>query len=318
LVIVSRLQPLALRHELAVEPELAVKARYVLSQVISSKTASIYERYFNKFAQSCSCKSVPALPATVEDVARFFVSLPQTYTARAMKLLRTVIRMRHLRCGFADPTQSSSVDAAIEERLRTQGVAKRTKILFFEDFLRVIESIGTRSISDLRDRAIFLCAYFGALQLQHLQTLRVERTAPTKHGLALYFDVGNRPAIHLTRLPQIRFCPVSALQIYVNAAGIHHGSAFIDCHGNRPRRSTALSRQALQDIVHKRCENAGLIDPTSYRTASFLPSFVVAGHEAGLRMSELIVRSGMQSESVELYRQYARTNRPTAGSYLGF
>lgn len=314
----SRLQTLADHYGLHVEADLAEKASFILSQAVGEDTCECYAYRFGIFQAWCEENRALWFPARDADVARFFMAIPPQYGATSLRLIRTAIKMQHLRAGFTDPTTSPCVRAAIEERLRTLGTARPSPVLYFEDFLHVVHCIGTASVRALRDRAIFLCAYLGALHCRDLIKMRAERIIPTSEGLDLYFHRANRPVIQLRRLAQVRFCPVAALQAYKCLADITHGPIFVRCDAKGAIGPNPLYPNTFNLIIAERCMNAGLAHAEQYTTRSLFGGFLVTGHEAGLRTNELMVRSGLRFNAVERYKKFARSKSPLPGAYVGF
>jgi len=223
-----------------------------------------------------------------------------------------------LRSGYPDPTGASCVKASIKERRRTLGAAREV-ILRFEDFLYVVDRIGTASLRDLRDRTILLDAYFGPMRMHELQSVRAERMAPSEDdGLDLFLEARKERRVHLQRLPQIRFCPVSATQTYLRVAQITAGPIFVDLRDWPKLPAEPVCHTSIDRMIHARCAAAGLPNASAYTLDSLWKGFFVSGHESGMRISEMLVRSGVTSETARRFKKYARSKRPASGAHLGF
>lgn len=313
----SRLALLATDAQLVVEPELLEKAHLVLRHVESEGTSGMYDWFFGKFRAWCNRKGMGCLPASACTVERFFLELDARYEAQSLKHFRTAIRMRHLRNRHPDPTTGGVISATIEARLRTGTVSHR-KVLYLEDLFHVVDTIGTSGLADLRDRALLLNGYLAPLQLRHIQNLERERIVFRADDMLFYVNDRRRTAVALRRGADTRFCPVANLHTYLRCAGIESGPVFVECRYGEPRRTSGLRIPSLLKILRTRFAAAGLDDVRDYTTDSLLAGFVVSGHEAGVRITDLMVRTGLKAASVERYRKFVRSNHPLPATYLGF
>lgn len=305
----TRLDLLAEQHGLAVDQELIAKAREVLRNSLSPATVLGQDARFSVFEGWCRDNNRCALPADKATVTTFFLATMGRYTAGSMEGLRATIKMRHLRSGLADPTTSDIVKAKIDERRRELGDPKK-KILYLEDLIAAVNSIGASSIRDLRDRALLLTAYLTPLRVSAIEALCREHILFRANDMLLYLR--DDRVISLPRMRNEWPCPVAAMHLYLKTAEITSGPVFIGCKGKRPSRQFAMGSGRLGKIVRRHCKAAGLPDSNEYVAASLFSGFVVSGYEADMRITDLMVRANLNERAVQRYARYRRRQSSTS------
>jgi len=138
--------------------------------------------------------------------------------------------------------------------------------------LRQILAPIPNDLRGLRDRAVLLTGFAGALRRSELAAIRVEQLEKTERGLRLTLPQTKGAQTEAVTVPlpygQTELCPVRALSAWQDAASIRSGSLFRriwlprkarpDQPPPRPRiGSLALTPWAVAEIVKARAAAAG-------------------------------------------------------------
>ena len=127
----------------------------------------------------------------------------------------------------------------------------------------LVAPLGNRLI-DVRDRALILIGFAGALRRSELVALDIDDVAEDADGLVLTIrrsKTDQEAEGEIRGLPygsHPATCPVRAWRAWIDASGIDAGPAFraVDRHGRM--RSTRLSDRAVADMIKRRAAAAGL------------------------------------------------------------
>ena len=165
------------------------------------------------------------------------------------------------------------------------------------------------TLSGLRDRALLLVGFAGALRRSELARLQVGDVAVTPEGLRLVVrqaktDQEGRGLVKGIRYGEQRLtCPVRSLRDWCRAAGIDEGPIFrgVDRHGNVA--GSALSGRSVARIVKRAARRAGL-DPSQYSGHSLRAGFTTQAARAGT--PERIIQRHTGHKDLRTLRTYIR------------
>jgi integrase len=227
------------------------------------------------------------IPASAETVARYLAA--HAGTLRIATLVRRIasISKAHQARGVPNPIRSELVRTTLRGIRRTRRCAQRqAKPLLREDLLLVLEAMG-EGLKDIRDRALLLIGFAGALRRSELVSLDVADVAHVRRGITLHLrhsktdqtGRGDRIAIPYGRS---RCCAVLALDAWLGASGITEGAIFrpVDRHGRV--HGGRLSGEAVSIVVRERVAATGL-DPVGYSGHSLRAGFATSAAQAGVQ-----------------------------------
>lgn len=230
---------------------------------------------------------VYALPADPNDVKAFLVDQREPLPP-AKPLALTTLRLRASAIGYMhrlarlpSPGQAVEViETLTGYRRASTELPQPKRPLRLELLARVVAAIGTETLSDLRDRAILLLGFAGALRRSELAALEAHHVEIVetleRRGLRLRLprSKGDRAGMGATVIVPAGttdLCPLAAYQAWVRAAGITQGPVFRRVHVQpQPKRlpegwtpSVKPGKNALDDgsiarIVKARARQAGL------------------------------------------------------------
>jgi integrase len=192
---------------------------------------------------------------------------------------------------------------------RIHGSAQhQAKPLLRDDLLLVLDAMG-EGLKAIRDRALLLVGFAGALRRSELVGLYVADVEPVRQGVIIHLrrsktdqeGQGQKIGIPFGRS---RWCPVAALDAWMTASAISEGPVFrpVDRHGRV--RAGRLSREAVSTVIKQRTASAGF-DPGRYSGHSLRAGFVTSAAQAGVATWK--IRAQTRHASDAMLARYIRT-----------
>jgi integrase len=248
---------------------------------LSSNTQRAYQSDLREFERWGG-----SIPASPEVMASYLADRADTLGVATLVRHLASISKAHEARGYANPTRSELVRATLRGIRRVKGCAQReAKPLLRDDLLLVLDAMGD-SIKDMRDRALLLIGFAGALRRSELVGLDVGDIEHVRQGIILHLrrsktdqdGEGRKIGIPFGRT---RWCPVAALDAWLTASGIAEGAIFRpgDRHGRM--HGARLSGEAVSLVVRERVAAAGL-EPTLYSGHSLRAGLATSAAQAGV------------------------------------
>ncbi len=212
-----------------------VAARAYALHAKADNTRRAYRAGVRAWCAWCDRHGLPCLPARPEDVVAFLAAERGTGLAvNTIDLRRAAIRYLHFIAGCAVPTAEAQVAetmAGIHRDAANRGDMPSRKLAATADVLREILVHIPSDLPGLRDRALLLVGFAGALRRSELAAIRVEHLESRERGLRLTIprSKGERAGKAVTvAIPYgtTTLCPVRALRRWQEAAGITEGAVF--------------------------------------------------------------------------------------------
>jgi integrase len=227
-----------------------------------------------------------SIPASAETLAAYFAARADTLAVASLVRHVASISKAHKARGVPNPCASELVKATIRGIKRTRGCAQReAKPLLRDELLMVLDSTD-EGLKDIRDRALLLIGFAGALRRSELVGLDVGDIEHVRQGIVLHLrrsktdqdGQGRKIGIPFGRT---RWCPVAALDAWMAASGIAEGAIFrpVDRHGRI--HDARLSGEAIALVVRERVAAAGL-DPAQYSGHSLRAGLATSAAQAGV------------------------------------
>ncbi len=283
------------------------RARAYAEAARSPATLRAYATDWRAFVAWWMEHAVDALPATPHTITLFLADLPGRPSTLRRKL--AAIAVMHRAAEHDSPTEHGMVRATFAGIRRERGAAPRPKTALLVDELRAaVATCGERRI-DLRDRALVLVGFVGALRRSELVGLDVDDVRFEDEGLVLRLrrsktnQEGELEEVAVLYGSDPRTCPVRALQAWLGTSGISEGPLFraVDRAGRVGRGR--LTARIVGERVKKLGARSGL-DPHSYAAHSLRSGFATSAARAN-KSEAAIMRQG-RWKSIPVARRYIR------------
>ncbi|WP_022834960.1 site-specific integrase [Salisaeta longa] len=293
------------------------RAQAFASKARAENTKRAYRADWKQFVGWCEERGVRPLPALPKTVVLYVSAVADDYKLSTLERKLTAISQAHKTAGFDSPALTAkeplhSVWAGIA---RTKSRAKDKVAPLMTDELRMIVDALPRTDENLfttralRDRALLLVGFAGALRRSELVGLQQDDVNVTADGLRLIVrksksdqeGKGLVKGIHYGKHPHT--CPVRALRDWTRRASISEGPLFrgIDRHGNI--RERALSGRSVALILKKAVKRAGL-NPEAYSGHSLRAGFTTQAAREGV--PERVIMKHTGHKSIRMVREYIR------------
>lgn len=282
--------------------ELSVDERRYIGAARAASTLRGYRSDWTEFATWCTQQHLPPMPAAPRTVSGY-LTLLAGHGAKVGTMSRrlSAIKFVHKLQNHSDPTANALV-VGVWEGIRRQHTTDPTQarplmppqlwdVLATFPVQRTWKTPGRPPEPDVagaRNRALLLVGFVAALRRSELTAIDVDHIADHEAGLVIQLirsKTNQRGETHelvvLPRATNPARCPVTALQNWLQLAGITAGPIFrAVSKGNRAldRRLTAA---AVNDIIRAAVAAAGLEDPGSYSAHSLRAGFVTYAHTRG-------------------------------------
>ena len=282
----------------------------------SDSTWRTYVAAWGQFEAYCQLLELPALPADAQTVALFIAS--EADAGKAVSTLEhrlAAIRLMHLGKGFASPHNTQAVVEVmrgIRNSRKEEGELSNRKAPALDTvIIRLVDGLNLETLHGLRDRALLLYGFSGALRRSELVAINVAHIEAHDRGhlLTIPFSKGDQTGagqtIGILAQPDSPYCPVAALEAWLTAARINQGAVFRRMFRGDSISTKRLGDRAVAELIKDRVYQ--LKDPTlNYRQFS--------GHS--LRRGFLTSASGKKADVFKLIAQSRHKQLNTLMDYV--
>nr|WP_298689512.1 site-specific integrase [uncultured Dongia sp.] len=281
----------------------------------SDNTRRAYDADWRSFRSWCATNHFDPLPASPATIGLYIAAIGTGAGAKAPSSIERAlagISSQHRLKGFPFDRRHPAVADVLSGLKRSVRRAKRPKAALTADrMLPVIEVCG-RDLAGVRDRALLLLGFSGALRRSELVGVDVEHLAETKDGylLTLPFSKtdqdGQGAVLGIPRSPNADLCPVTAIKAWLRLADIDGGPVF-----RRVTRWGAVELDRLSDrsvalIVKSRAMAAGLrpVDVAKLAGHSLRAGFITTAYE--MDVPEQATQKHVRHKRADTTRGYNR------------
>jgi site-specific recombinase XerD len=314
------------REENTLSTEILVlqkEAKVHLENSKSENTKRAYRNDWKQFSEWCEKNGLYDLPADPETIVYYITFLGKTFKASSIKRKMTAISQRHETAGYQSPTKTALVKGVWDGIQRTIGIKEEGKdALWLHELRQIIDAIPQDKVIDVRNRALLVMGWAGALRRSELISLHIEDVSITREGLILHLNrsktdqKGEGQNVALPYGSNPLTCPVRSLEDWLTASGISKGPLFrrIDRHGNI---MGGLTPQSVRLIVKSCCEKVGL-DPERYGAHSLRSGFCSQAAKAGKAEHQIMKQTRhKRADSLQRYIKKANLFDDNAASGIG-
>ena len=282
-------------------------ARAYRSLAKADNTRNAYRSAVRAWCAWCATHGLIPLPASPLDVAAFLAQeRDRGLAANTLDLRRAAIRFLHRAAGCPSPTEDAHVAETLAgiRRDAPNPIKKRAATLtVLRELLAPIpvDTSAPSGLAGLRDRALLLVGFAGALRRSELAGIRVADLERTDRGFGLTLprSKGSQSAAVTVPLPygKTELCPVRALSAWLAAASITEGAVFrrlwlpSSAGGDGAPAlpvlgSEALTTRSIGRIVQARAAAAGFVG-REFGGHSLKRGALSAGMELGAHAAQL-------------------------------
>jgi site-specific recombinase XerD len=300
LTVISDGLPAALGPDLAAAVDLAKADK-------DASTRKAYGTDFRIFRTWCEARGVSALPAAPETVAAYLAANAGTSKASTLGRRIAAIRHAHKLASLPPPTDAEGVKATMRGIRRTHGSARVRKAPAVAGKMLGMVATAPDKLAGLRDRALLLIGFGGALRRSELVALNVADIAETETGLLVTIrhsktdQEGEGATIAIARGDVA--CPVKALRAWLGASGIEAGPIFRPIDKAGTVRSSRLTDRSVANIVKAYAARAGF-DADTFSGHSLRAGFLTSAAGKGASIFKMMDVS--RHKSVDTLRGYVR------------
>jgi site-specific recombinase XerD len=293
------------------ETSLVVLEERARSYEAESKSANTWRAYrsdLRHFGAWCASRGVVAMPAAPETVRLYLVDHAGSLAISTLRRRLSAISEAHVAAQVPNPTVSPVVRFAWEGMRRTHGSAPRAKEAAVTEVVAAMVKPLGQSLIDVRDRAILLIGFAGAMRRSELASLGFSDIAETGDGLRITVgrsktdQEGEGAVVGIAYGSNPPTCPVRAWRAWVEAAGLVDGPAFRQL-GNGRVTDKRIAGDGIARMVKRRATAAGL-DPEMFSGHSLRSGFATTAARAGVAEYK-IMRQGRWTTS-QAMRGYIR------------
>ena len=226
------------------------------------------------------------IPATPEQVATYLADQSLSLAPASLERRLASLSKAHDARGLTNPVRTDLVRATMRGIKRALGTAQRqASPLLKENLFEILDNLEDHP-RDIRDAAILMLGFHGALRRSELVALNIEDVEKVGQGIVITIrrsktDVmgqGRKIGIPHSRT---RWCPITVLERWLALAHIQAGPLFKRVNRHGRILDQRLNGEAISLIVKKRVAAVGL-NSISYSGHSLRSGYVTSAAQAGL------------------------------------
>jgi integrase len=277
----------------------------------AENTKRAYAAAWADFTAWCAEVGRVSLPASPETVGTFLAARAGTHKAASLDMRLVAIGQAHRLKGHPLDARHPAIRETMKGIRRTHGTAPAKKAAAVVDVLRdaISELAKVPGPRALRDRALLLVGFAGALRRSELVALDVADLRFVAEGLVLTLrrrktdQDGRGTEIAIPFGQSERTCPVLALRAWLAAAAITSGPVFVSVNRHGGVGAARLSPVDVARAVKAAVGAAGY-DPEEYAGHSLRSGFITSAARAGVAERHIQDQSGHRS--LPVLRGYIR------------
>jgi integrase len=286
-------------------------------------TLRAYAADLAHFKAWCEAHNFQPMPASPETVGAYLAAAGLGYALPTLRRRVAAIARAHRIAKHPLDTRHPAIRETLRGIARTHGEpARRSVALTTPEIRRLVEVCGD-DLAGLRDRALLLIGFAGALRRSELVGLDVTHVRPTPTGLRLLIPrsktdaAGEGAEIGITRGTQEDTCPVRALRVWLGAAEIGDGPVFRRVTQWGTVGKKRLHPDAVRQILGRRAAAAGitgsLLEPVTPH--GMRAGFVTTAYRNGVPDEEIMGHT--RHRSLTTMRSYVRRAKLGSASPSG-
>jgi site-specific recombinase XerD len=242
-----------------------------------------------------------AIPATPECVANYLAGYATILSCATLSRRVVAIGRAHTTQGLLSPAHSELVTATLQGIRRIRGRPPRQVTpLLMNDVAQLV--LGLKGLRGLRDKALLLIGFAGALRRSELVSLDVGDVQFVAEGALIRLrrsktDQEGRGRVIAIPCTGGRECPPCALRAWLQKALIGTGALFRRINQYDQLLPQRLSAQSVALVIKERAAAAGL-DAARYSGHSLRAGFATNAAKAGASALSIRAQTGHKSDAM--------------------
>jgi len=226
----------------------------------ADSTWRTYVGAWSRFETYCESLELPALPADGQTVALFIAA--EADAGKAVSTLEhrlAAIRLMHLGKGYASPHNTQAVVEVmrgVRNSRKEEGELPNQKAPVLDSTIkRMVDQLDESTNQGLRNRALLLYGFAGALRRSELVGINLSHIEPHEKGhlLTIPFSKGDQTGkgqkIGILAQPNSPYCPVAAIEAWLNTARVRQGKVFRRIYRGDRVSDNGLGDRAVAELV---------------------------------------------------------------------
>ncbi|WP_043344829.1 site-specific integrase [Belnapia moabensis] len=270
--------------------DLARAADYA-RHALSPATLKAYAADWEDFAAWSRSRGVEPLPADPATVAAYLASMAVSHAGPTLRRRLAAIGRAHRMKGLAWDASHQVIRDTLSGILRRHGTPPRQAAAIGIAEVRRLVATCDSGLTGMRDRALLLLGFAGALRRSELVAVHREHLTFTADGLRLMIprakgdQEGKGVEIGIPRGMKPETCPVRAVEFWLRASDCQYGPVFRKVNRWGGIEPTALHPRAFPEILARRVALAGL-KAGSFESLSphgLRAGFITQAYQAGAK-----------------------------------
>jgi site-specific recombinase XerD len=305
-----KVRPTGAKHQATRLEDIGAEATKYVQQAKSENTRRAYTADWADFSSWCEKYRRTPLPALPDTVAYYLADRSQDLKTSTLQRRLATISEAHRIAGFESPTRSAQVKLVWAGIRREKGVAQNHKKPTLTKHIRAMVENLSDGLLGVRDRALILLGFAGAMRRSELVGLDVTDVAVADEGLVVNIrksktdQTGQGRKIGIPFGSQPETCPVRAVLAWIEEAEIEEGGPlFRSVNKHEHVMESRLSDKAVADVVKRSLVAAGK-SARGFAAHSLRAGLITQAAMSGV--SERAIQDQSGHKSLTVMRRYIR------------
>jgi len=279
-------------------------AQDYMMNALSENTKRAYKSDWQNIETFARQQNITSLPFTPQFVCDYISHLSKSgYKTATIRRIMTTISQAHKLANHADPVSSPLVSktfAGLRKEIGSKQDRKRP--LTSELIKQWIGTLDQENIKDIRDKAIILLGFAGALRRSEIANIQHDHLRFEAEGLVIFIpqsktDQAKEGALVAIPYGSNGYCPVRALKRWIEVSGITEGYVF---RGFANRYLTPndkkMTGRTVALVVKRLCKDIGL-NPNEYSGHSLRAGLATEAKRKGVTDQYIMTHGRWKSRS---------------------
>ena len=252
----NELTPLESPRDLVIAQLNEDSDRYRASS-ISENTKRSYQCGIKLFVRYCETMGLESCPALPDTVCNFATLLRKAKKNKVSSIDRRLAAIAHLHKvnQYDSPTRSQRVKDMMAGLRRMEGEAPRRMVAATSDIIKKMVAPND-SLHDIRNRALILLGFSGALRRSEIAALCLENISFSDEGMTVFLaqsktdQEGKGHLLHIAYGTKKESCPVRSMKAWIEASNLSNPEAPL-FQGIKKDGKTLLNRHLCGDSINK-------------------------------------------------------------------